>query len=281
MSLDFLKELIPVFYNQHAVKVFERNVGFQLHWHDRMECILIKSGVLNVEIDKRNYVIPADNVVIIPPSILHGGEPGSPDMVYQTIMFDPLILLNNAPNVKQYFTDLSEKRVSLKPFTDNPEVIRLTKEIIELQNSKSSIDTLRVCALIYLLVAALFEHCVTEAQPRFAVKNTFLEIINYIQSNYAKPLTSSTLCQKFGYSQGYFSRRFIAETGMSPTAFIRTVRLENAALLLAETSTSIQEIAIQCGFKDTKYFNRCFRELYGITPSNYRDAAAGKGERPD
>lgn len=277
MSLDFLKELIPVFYNQHAVKNFQRVVGFELHWHERMECIFIKSGVLNVEIDKQNHAVSAGNVVIIPPSVLHGGEVGSPDMVYQTIMFDPMIFVNNVPNVKQCFTDLAEKRVSLQPFTDNAEVVRLTKEIIELQESKSSINTLQVCARIYLLIATLFEHCVIETQPRFSAKSTFLEVINYIQSNYAKPLTSSTLCQKFGYSQGYFSRRFVAETGMSPTAFIRTVRLENAALLLAETSAPIQEIATQCGFKDIKYFNRCFRALYGITPSRYRTAAS-KGE---
>ena len=65
---------------------------------------------------------------------------------------------------------------------------------------------------------------------------------------------------------------------MSPTLFIRTTRPEHATELLSETQLSICKIAISCGFSDTKYFSRCFHELYGKTPKNFRHAKALNAE---
>lgn len=60
--------------------------------------------------------------------------------------------------------------------------------------------------------------------------------------------------------------------------FIRNTRLEHATELLSETQLSICEIAISCGFSDTKYFSCCFHELYGMAPKNFRHAKAPNAE---
>ncbi|WP_281756181.1 hybrid sensor histidine kinase/response regulator transcription factor [Neptunitalea chrysea] len=65
-------------------------------------------------------------------------------------------------------------------------------------------------------------------------------------------------------------RKLIALTGLSPTAFIRNIRLKKAAELLLQTSTSITAIAEETGFNSVSYFTKCFHEVYSKTPSQFR-----------
>jgi AraC-like DNA-binding protein len=57
--------------------------------------------------------------------------------------------------------------------------------------------------------------------------------------------------------------------GQSATDFITSIRLKRAAYLLSEGLSNISEVAYQVGFNDPKYFSRCFRKQFNITPSEY------------
>ena len=65
-------------------------------------------------------------------------------------------------------------------------------------------------------------------------------------------------------------RRMQALTQMSPSDYIRSIRMSVAARLLRETAIPIQEIAFQTGFSTTKYFNRVFKDTFGASPADYR-----------
>lgn len=58
--------------------------------------------------------------------------------------------------------------------------------------------------------------------------------------------------------------------GITPTDFIRNVRLKRAALLLAETELNVNEIAIKTGFNTARNFSGSFKKMFGVTPSEYR-----------
>lgn len=66
-------------------------------------------------------------------------------------------------------------------------------------------------------------------------------------------------------------RRMQALTGISPSAYIRSVRMNVAARLLRDSSLSITEIAQQTGFGTPKYFSRIFKETFGVLPKEYRN----------
>lgn len=66
-------------------------------------------------------------------------------------------------------------------------------------------------------------------------------------------------------------RRTLALTGLSPSNYIRKVRMEAAARLLKETALPVADIATRTGFSTTKYFNKVFREIFGIVPAKYRE----------
>lgn len=64
-------------------------------------------------------------------------------------------------------------------------------------------------------------------------------------------------------------RKLLATVGQSPSDFIRSVRLKNAAQLILKRAHSITEISIMVGFSNVAYFSKCFHDEYGVKPSQY------------
>jgi len=73
----------------------------------------------------------------------------------------------------------------------------------------------------------------------------------------------------FGMSSSSFFRKVKLLTNMSPVEYVRNVRINRAALLLAKKELSISEIAYNTGFTDQSYFGACFKKQIGMTPTEY------------
>jgi signal transduction histidine kinase/DNA-binding response OmpR family regulator len=81
------------------------------------------------------------------------------------------------------------------------------------------------------------------------------------------------LSRELAMSRVHLYKKLQALTGKSPIEFIRTIRLQHAAQLLAKSQLSVSEVAYKVGFNNPKYFARYFKEEYHVLPSAY---AAGK-----
>lgn len=66
-------------------------------------------------------------------------------------------------------------------------------------------------------------------------------------------------------------RKMQTLTQVSPSEYIRSIRMNVATRLLKETDFPISEIAQRTGFSSTKYFSQVFKKSYGVMPSEYRD----------
>ena len=68
----------------------------------------------------------------------------------------------------------------------------------------------------------------------------------------------------------YFTRRFREETGLGISDYVKKARIDRAKLLLKTSDDSILEISEALGFTTRNYFTKCFREVTGMTPIEYR-----------
>lgn len=75
--------------------------------------------------------------------------------------------------------------------------------------------------------------------------------------------------EKMNMSYSTFYRKLKGLTNMSPNEFIRKIRLRNSIQLLLTGSYNISEVAYMSGFNDVVYFRKCFKEEYGMAPSEY------------
>lgn len=64
--------------------------------------------------------------------------------------------------------------------------------------------------------------------------------------------------------------RFKQYTGVSPVTYINDYRFAKAASLAGSTACNVTEICFACGFSDTSYFVKLFREKYGVPPLQYK-----------
>jgi signal transduction histidine kinase/DNA-binding response OmpR family regulator/ligand-binding sensor domain-containing protein len=78
-----------------------------------------------------------------------------------------------------------------------------------------------------------------------------------------------SLQEMMGMSRMHLFRKMKAITGMTPSMFIRTMRLKRAAQLLEQKAGNITEIACEVGFYNPSHFTKCFREAYGVNPKDY------------
>ena len=95
-------------------------------------------------------------------------------------------------------------------------------------------------------------------------------IIKYINNNYSDNIQLSALAERFYISEFYMCRLFKEYTGKSVISYITIARITKAKNLLVNTNTRINLIYKQCGFGSLSNCNRCFKELCGKTPMQYR-----------
>ncbi len=72
-----------------------------------------------------------------------------------------------------------------------------------------------------------------------------------------------------GMSHTNFYRKVKSLTGHSGKELLQNVRLKRAVQLLSQNNLRISEIAYMTGFTNPKYFSKCFKEKYGVRPSDY------------
>lgn len=83
-------------------------------------------------------------------------------------------------------------------------------------------------------------------------------------------LSLEALANESGYSRVHFVRMFRAATGYSPHNYLLNLKLERARELLKNPSTSLIDIALDCGFSSHSHMSRVFHKFVGIAPSAYR-----------
>jgi len=83
-------------------------------------------------------------------------------------------------------------------------------------------------------------------------------------------LSLQVLAKESGYSRVHFVRMFRAATGYTPHNYLLKLRVDRVRELLARTTLSLTEIALECGFSSHSHLSRVFRQILGATPSEYR-----------
>ncbi len=100
---------------------------------------------------------------------------------------------------------------------------------------------------------------------------TILKAIAYIRENYANKISQEEVASYLSITPEYLSTLFNREMNKNFAAFVNEFRVSHAKRLLKGSGLKIYEIAEQVGFTDTKYFNRVFKDIEGVSPKEFRE----------
>jgi len=97
-----------------------------------------------------------------------------------------------------------------------------------------------------------------------------LHIVGLMKADPRRGLSLGTMAQSVNLSTPHMSCLFKAETGASPAHYLKLLKMEGAAILLAGTFLSVKEIMVRVGCSDESHFVRDFKIIYGQSPTGYR-----------
>lgn len=107
-------------------------------------------------------------------------------------------------------------------------------------------------------------------EARAAIPRRLREAKERIDRGFSDPMLGvAQLAETAGVSEVYFRREFKQHFGLSPRAYIRKIRIENAKALLLTGYYSVGETAVRCGFDSISYFSGEFHRMTGMSPSEY------------
>ena len=133
-------------------------------------------------------------------------------------------------------------------------------------------------AVLLSLVSALLSQSGARPNEKSAeIPEDMQQAAEMIDMNLAKPIQMQTLAKSIGYSTAYFTKKFKAVFGRTPTDYIAEKKIALAKDALKSTDRTISDIACSLGFADASYFSTFFKARTGLSPAFYRkDTFASK-----
>lgn len=269
------------FNRPHTMKVFDSEIFFAIkqgkyifpleHNHDYWEILFVERGNVVNRFNGEERVLTKNELCILHPDTTHTVlEQTNEPLLFlnfeiTTSFLEPLCKSFGFENASKALTD-SLFYFSL-PDHDISEIMQL---INKTQDPSLPIDKKSKC--LRLLITQLISHAIKHRHfPKSTPKNSLVaKILSELENIENFKLTVEEICSKCSYSHEYITRLFKKENLLPPNKIFLKNKLEYARSFLSASKITIIEIAELCGIYSLSYFNRIFKETYGITPSAYR-----------
>ena len=133
-------------------------------------------------------------------------------------------------------------------------------------------ERLVMMATLYRLLAEL-NRLAPAKETRGEAEACARLVARYIMHHYEERVTVEALAEYARVSHSSLYRYFVKCFGISPKRYLLEYRIARACELLETTDCSVQEVSNSVGFEDPFYFSRAFKELKGLSPRQYANAA--------
>lgn len=253
--------------------------GFSLypHIHKEFELLVMTEGSGKIFIDGTGFELKAGNGVFINSGALHmGTAEGNSPCAFYAIVFSAEMFgrFGNDLIMNKYVSPIINGKVIFpsvfKSCSDWQKIILMSCEkISELYRKRKPCCELRIKEQLLRIWSICTEHAHKSSEPDKGLE-TVKKAIEFIQSEYASPLTLEDISAHVNMSREHFCRCFSSIMHMPPFEYLNLLRIDKGCCLLKETDLPISRIAELCGFNSFSYFSKKFKAATGKTPAAYR-----------
>ncbi|MFT4541536.1 MAG: AraC-like DNA-binding protein [Planctomycetota bacterium] len=253
--------------------------GHGLHYHPEVELVYVEAGGGDVYFGNEIHRYEAGDIVVIEEGVEHDflAEPGICGANVLVLQFSPDAL--NGFDIER--ANPLRKNGALGMIYRGRGA-RQSHELFEdaignWSESETPSDGLRLRASVLKLLAELGEmEPKTIARSRSTPpvvdeKRGLLELVlERIHESHQNSVRLEDIAKVAGMRSESFCRFFKRHMGLTFTQYLNEVRLESAARLLASSGRKVLEIGAEAGYSNLSYFNRRFRQRFGLTPQEFR-----------
>lgn len=242
------------------------------HYHDYFEVYYLESGERYHMIGDQLYCIHPGEFILFSPYVMHHSY-GNENVPFKRLLVYFYREEINSPRVREA---LETGGGVYRPDDGARQRIHgLMKAMLHEQEHQGGYQEEMLHSLLNLLGLAIVRQERTVVAPE--VRNRISKIINYIHTHYYEDINLEQLAQQFYISQYYLCREFKRHTNRTVVQYINITRVMNAQRKFMETDLNITEISRETGFSNITHFNRVFKSVTGMTPSEYRKIFKQRG----
>ena len=169
-------------------------------------------------------------------------------------------------------TSTSRFRFSAPSLSPSPKALPIIAQMEALSCAPSSLRSEELgLRIIERVIALMASDRQTPAAPTGRETRRVIEAIRLVESDATRALELKEMAAVAGMSKYHFLRVFRRLTGVTPHRYLISARLRRAALALASSRRPVIAVALDAGFGDLSTFNKTFRAVFGLTPTQYRD----------
>ena len=245
---------------------YNQDYCFESHWHNSIEITYVVKGEKIQRMENEEIVAKTGTLLLVNSGVSHDIDvkKGIEGIV---LLIDRKFINHVCPNVIGKRFDL-EKNLEVKQ-----KIINILLKIYRNESQENNlIDTyIDILIIIDLLTKYLIDdkYYIQEKHDD-ELYELVIEVINYIDKNYKQKISLNELAALTNYNKSYLSTVFKKKMGISIFEYIKNVRIQHCLDDLKYSDESIVDIALNNGFPNIQAFNRTFKELFQMTPKQYR-----------
>ncbi len=249
------------------------------HYHDNIELIYCKSGKLKITFIAGETILEPGDFIFINSNIPHSTDPYDGENEHYCIKFDSGVIdvkTSRPMPDSRHFLSLLPDNILFLNSADSEHIHELFKRCADNFTHNNFTKRLLLQASVMEIMSYIFGKNIDEKYLASDEKsNVLLNTLEFIRENYST-VTLEEAAKHASMSYSYFSRVFKKEFNISFSKFITKLRLEKSLALLSNSSLSVTEIAMECGFSNLSHYVNCLKNEKGITPNKFRALVKSK-----
>ncbi len=254
------------------------------HTHAFFEMIYVLQGECFNTVDGQSLPLEKGDICIIPPKVIHSIAVNSNSIVLNILLRTSSFtdafssLLKNTNILSEFFNEIvysnTYKQYMLFRTGEDEQIQHQVLEMYtEQENKQPYFESILNGLLIAFLGRLLQLHETSVEYPDSYIERFSIvpKITSYIRQNCCD-VTLNSCAETFHFNPQYLSSLLKKHTGKSFSSLLTDARMDRAAILLLESSISIQELGSLLGYSDASYFMKVFKKHFDHTPSSYRES---------
>ncbi|MHB1453840.1 MAG: AraC family transcriptional regulator [Saccharofermentanales bacterium] len=270
-------------------QTYQQQFQMKKHLHDRIEIMYVVSGSCIIDVifegELKQYTLYGSEFILIDSGISHSLAIHDDEV---TRVLNVEMSLQSARNFSgTSIQKLKDTIESFRCYIDNfngvskliddgyvQKIIAAIHRESEMNSSQSETDY-----LVDMYMQQLFIEISRCASSKLRVRTSYTYVkkaLNYIDLNFCNEISLECMAREIEIHVIYLHRIFKQNIGMTIIEYINSLRIKRACIIIENTNRPLNEIYSEVGFHNRQHFTHTFKNIVGITPSEYKRKSLDK-----